>query len=163
MNTRQASEIPLALIDPPNGAFTLTVDSTNVVTLAVSGSSATAATTPIIVSDTRNTYPGWIVSVQSADFTGSGAAAGGSIAADQLGWAPSGSGLARGVVLGPPVAPASPGLGSVPALLADAAAGTGSGYGTSTLGANLTLAIPATTPAGPYSSALTVTAVTSYP
>ncbi len=65
--------IPLAVTDPPTGAFTLTVDSTDTVTLAVSGLTATAATTPVIVSDTRNTFPGWAVSGQSAAFTGSGA------------------------------------------------------------------------------------------
>ena len=39
----------------------------------------------------------------------------------------------------------------------------GNGYGTTTLGANLTLAIPATAPAGPYTSGLTISAVTTNP
>ena len=39
----------------------------------------------------------------------------------------------------------------------------GNGYGTTTLGAGLTLAIPPTAPPGPYTSALTITIVTSNP
>ena len=149
------------MTDPPTGIFTLTVDTTDIVTLTVFGSGATAVTTPVTVSDTRNTYPGWVVSGQSADFNGSGTAAGGSIAGDQLGWVPTATALGRGVALGPAVNPASPGLDTTPAILADAAAG--GGYGTSTLAANLTLAIPAAAPAGPYSGSLTVTAVTANP
>lgn len=156
-----SAEIPLAVTDPPTGTFTLTVDTTDIVTLTVFGSGATAVTTPVTVSDTRNTYPGWVVSGQSADFNGSGTAAGGSIAGDQLGWVPTATALGRGVALGPAVNPASPGLDTTPAILADAAAG--GGYGTSTLAANLTLAIPAAAPAGPYSGSLTVTAVTANP
>jgi hypothetical protein len=153
--------IPLAPMDPPTGAFTLTVDTTDTVTLAVSGLTGTAATTPPTVSDTRNTYPGWAVSGQASDFTGSGTAVGGSIAGDQLGWVPAATALGGGVALGPTVAPAGPGLDTTPAVLAYADAG--SGYGTSTLGADLTLDIPAATAAGPYSGSLTVTAITAYP
>jgi len=39
--------IPLAVTAPQNGAFTLTVDTTDTVALLVSGSSATASTTPV--------------------------------------------------------------------------------------------------------------------
>jgi len=44
-----------------------------------------------------------------------------------------------------------------------AQAPAGGGFGTSVLGANLTLAIPATATAGPYTSTLTLTAVTALP
>lgn len=57
--------------------------------------------------------------------------------------------------------PAAPGLGTTPAVLA--AAPAGGGYGTSTLGANLTLAIPAPAAAGAYTGSLTVDAVTALP
>ena len=139
--------------------------STDTVTLVVSGDNATAATTPIVVSDTRNTYPGWVVSGQVDDFTGSGTAAGSSISGNQLGWTPTGSSLAPGVMLGRTVPPADPGLGTVPGFLALAHAGSGSGFGTSTLGANLALAIPPApeSAAGSYTSSLNVTAVTSLP
>lgn len=121
--------------------------------------------TTITVSDTRNSYPGWEVSGQAADFTGSGTAAGFTISGNQLGWTPTASSLAPGVTLGGPVTPASPGLGTTSGLLALAHAGRGNGYGTSTLGANLTLAIPPVpeSAAGNYASSLTVTAVTSLP
>jgi hypothetical protein len=55
----------------------------------------------------------------------------------------------------------SPATAGQPVTLAYADAG--SGYGTSTLGADLTLAVPAATAAGPYSGSLTVTAITAYP
>ena len=52
-------------------------------------------------------------------------------------------------------------LGSTAGTLTSAHAGNG--VGTSVLGADLTLAIPAGTQAGDYTSSLTVTAVTSLP
>ena len=113
------------------------------------------------MSDTRNTFPGWSVSGQSTEFTGSGTAAGSTIPGNQLGWVPTATALGDTVTLGAPVVPASPGLGTTPATLASAPAGHG--FGTSTLGANLTLAIPAPAAAGAYTAGLTVTAVTSVP
>jgi ABC-type phosphate transport system substrate-binding protein len=160
-----AGTIPLAVAVPLTGTFTLTVDAADTVTLVVTGNTATAATTPIIVSDTRNSYPGWEVSGQVDDFTGSGTAAGWTVSGNQLGWTPTGSSLAPGATLGGAVTPGSPGLGDTPGIMAFAHAGSGSGYGTSTLGANLTLAIPPVpeSAAGSYTSSLTVTAVTSLP
>jgi hypothetical protein len=151
--------IPLAVTVPPQGAFTLTVDTTDTVTLAVSGSTATGATTPITVSDTRNTFPGWAVSGQSTDFTESTTTPAGDISGNQLGWVPTSTALGTGVLLGPTVAPGSPGLGTTPAILAQAHAPNGTG--TSTLGANLTLDIPALAPAAAYKAALSITAATS--
>ena len=155
--------IPLAVNVPVTGSFTLTVDTTDTVNLTVAGLVGTGATTAIGVSDTRNTYPGWSVSGQDSAWTGSGTAAGGTFSGNQLGWMPTDTALAPGVTLGPTVAPVTPGLGTTPAVLASAAHGVagGGGFGTSTLGANLTLDIPASAPAGPYSSGLTVSAVTS--
>lgn len=155
------STIPLATNVPAVGTFTLTVDTTDTVTLAVNGNTATAAITPVVVSDTRNSYPGWELSGEADDFTGSGTAAGASVPGNQLGWTPTASSLAPGVTLGGTVTPAGPGLGTQPGFLAFAHAG--SGYGTSTLGASLTLAIPATAAAGDYTGSLTVTAITALP
>jgi hypothetical protein len=149
--------IPMAVTVAASGTFTLTVEAAGTVTLTVSGNTATAATTPILVSDTRNTFPGWSVSGQANDFT----AAGGTISGNQLGWAPTGTSLGAGVILGGTIAPAAPGLGTTAALLA--AAHAGSGYGTSILGADLTLAIPAAARAGDYTGSLTLTAVTELP
>ncbi len=159
--------VPLAVNVPSTGVFALTVDTTDMVNLAVSGSSATAATTSVTVSDTRNTFPGWSVSGQDIDWIGSGTAAGATISGNQLGWTPTSTGtLPRGVTLGSPVSPANPGLGSTPAVLASAPPGADNGYGTTTLGANLTLLIPQTPEppaAGPYTAGLTISAVASGP
>ena len=155
-----SGSIPLAVSVPTAGTFTLTVDTTDTVNLTVAGLTGTGATTAIGVSDTRNTYPGWSVSGQDGAWTGSGTAAGGTFSGNQLGWQPTDTALAPGVTLGSAVTAAAPGLGTA-AVLASAPHGLGNGYGTSTLGANLTLLIPPTAPAGPYTSGLTVSAVTS--
>jgi len=156
--------VPLAVTIPVTGTFTLTVDTTDTVTLPVTGLTATGATTPVVVSDTRNTYPGWSVSGQDSDWTGTGSAAGGTIPGNQLGWTPTGTALAPGVTLGPLVTPGSgSGLGFTPQVLAMVHAGLGNGFGTSTLGADLILAIPPVSPAGPYTSGLNITAVPANP
>jgi alpha-tubulin suppressor-like RCC1 family protein len=152
--------IPLAAGIPQAGAFTLTVDTADTVTLAVSGASAVGQATPIVASDTRNTFPGWSVSGQDTDWAGTDSATGASIPGDQLGWAPTSSGtLPNGVTLGAVVPPGDPGLGSAAGVLASATAGLGNGYGTTTLGAALTLVIPAGQTPGPYTANLTFTAV----
>ena len=159
--------IPLSVTVPSSGTFSLTVDSADTVTLTATtaGTDATAATTPIVVSDTRNTYPGWSATGQDPNgFTGSGSAAGATMSGNQLGWTPTNSGtLPQGVTLGSAVAPASPGLGTTPAVLASVHAGLGNGYGTSTLGANLDLLFPVPQAAGPYTGGLTITAVGANP
>jgi len=146
---------------PASGAFTFTV-APGTVNLAVSGTPAqgTGVLNTVTVSDTRNTFPGWSVSGQESDFAGSGSAAGSTISGNQLGWTPTGT-PAGGATLGPVVAPGSPGLGTTAGILAQAHAGSGSG--TSTLSANLLLAIPTTAKAGPYAGTLTLTAVESLP
>jgi hypothetical protein len=140
------------------------VDTVDIVTLAVSGSTATAATTKITVSDTRTTYPGWSVTGQDTTWTGAGTASGSTIPGDQLGWTPASSGtLPHGVTLGSQVTPANPGLGSTPAVLASAHSGNGNGYGTTVLGANLTLIIPVAQQPGSYAANLTISAVDANP
>jgi hypothetical protein len=66
-----------------------------------------------------------------------------------------------GTALGAVVSPANPGLGTTAAVLASAPAG--GGYGTITLGADLTLAIPPVTTAGPYAGSLDISVVTVQP
>jgi hypothetical protein len=180
--------IPLAVNVPQSGTFSLTVDSTDWVVLGVNtaGTTATAATTPIVVTDTRNYYPGWSVTGEATQWTGvtdpstetpAGYPAATdipadhgtqTIAADQLGWAPTNTGtLPQGVGLGNQItAGTTPGLGDAAQLLASVHAGTGNGFtGTSglTLGANLTLAIPAGQEAGPYAADLNIDATDSLP
>jgi phosphate ABC transporter phosphate-binding protein len=141
---------------PPSGTFTLSVASTDTITMTASGATATGAMIPVTVSDTRNTYPGWSVSGQASDFTAAGTQPDKPIPGNQLGWTPTSTTLAAGAALGPPVAPATPGLGTIAAILAIASAG--GGVGTSTLGADLMLAIPPATPSGAYAGVLTLTA-----
>jgi hypothetical protein len=155
--------IPLAVTVPASGSFALTVDTADTVTLTASGSTATGATTPITVADTRNTFPGWSVSGQDGTWTGTGTAAGGTFSGSQLGWTPTDTALAQGVTLGSAVTGGSTGGLATAATLASVHAGSGNGSGTSTLGANLALVIPATAPAGPYTSGLTISAVTTNP
>jgi hypothetical protein len=180
--------IPLAVIVPATGTFTVTIDTTDWVVLAVADPSnpvqATANTTPIVVTDTRNTFPGWSVSGQATQFSGTipSTPAGfpaynpaqvpadhGSqtIAADQLGWAPFGNSPAvQGVSLGSSVAPVTGGLGDAAKVLASVHAGTGNGFtgtGGDTFAAALTLAIPAGQEAGPYAGFLNITSVSSLP
>jgi hypothetical protein len=141
---------------PPTGAFTFTVPSNGTITLTVSGGTATGVMVPVTVTDTRNTYPGWSVVGQVSDFTNPASHPAGDISGDQLGWVPNFTSNANVVLLGGTVAPAAPGLGTTAAMLASA--GGGGGFGTSTLGAALTLAIPPTAPSGDYTGVLTLTA-----
>jgi hypothetical protein len=157
-NPNSGSE-PIAVTVPSSGSFTLTV-ATGTVNLSVSGTNATGALNPVTVSDTRNTFPGWQVTGQESGFNGSGTSAGYTISGNQLGWVPTDTSLGTGVTLGPTVTAASPGLGTTAGVLAQAAAPNGTG--TSVLGANLTLAIPASAAAGPYAGTMTITAVTAF-
>jgi hypothetical protein len=151
---------PVTVTVPASGSFILTV-ATGTVNLAVSGATATGVLNPVTVSDTRNTYPGWSVTGQASNFAGSGTAAGQTISGNQLGWVPTDTSLGTSVTLGATVTPASPGLGTTAATLASAT--PGHGFGTSALGANMTLDLPALAFAGSYSDTLTITAVTTGP
>ena len=159
VTTAPTNAIPLTVTVPTSGSFTLTVDTTPV-NLTSTGLTATG-TVPngqVKVNDTRNTFPGWIVSGQDSAWTGSGTAVGGTIPASALNWTPTlGTTVAPGVTAGPA---STAGLAS-PQVMAQAPHGTPNGFGESDLGAGLSLAIPASAPAGPYSSNLTITAVTT--
>lgn len=187
--TTASGTIPLAVTVPLSGTFTLTVNTTTWVVLNVNtaGTTGTAATTPIVVTDTYNSYPGWTVTGEATQWTGvtnpaaevpAGYPAAtdipadhGSqhIAADQLGWTPTNTGtLPTGVTLGSTIAPATAapnGLGDAFQTLAHGAPGVGSFTGASgvTLGANLTLAIPSGQEEGPYAAFLNIDAVSGTP
>ena len=151
----QSGTEQLQVTVPPAGAFTFTAPGNATVAMTTSGDTATGAIAEVAVSDTRNTYPGWSVTGQVTDFTNPTSQPAGDIPGNQLGWAPNGS-LSDDATLGNVVYPAAPGLGTEAAVLAYANAGTG--FGTSTLGAYLTLAIPPTAPSGSYTGVLTRTA-----
>jgi hypothetical protein len=159
--TTAAGSEPVTIAIPQEGAFILTV-APGTVNLATSGSAATGTLQDVTVTDTRNYYPGWYVTGQDSSFTGSGSAVGSTISGNQLGWVPTAVGsLVDGATLGGTVAPASPGLGTTAATLASAPQNCG--FGTNVMSANLTLAIPSLSAAGPYSSTMTITAVVTSP
>jgi hypothetical protein len=153
------SPVPITVTIAPSGTLTVTVVNTAVpLTLNSAGTSATGTLGNVTVTDSRNTVPGWSVSGQEATFTGSGTAAGASIAGDQLGWVPAAVGtLGSGVTLGPTIAPGtSPGgLGDTGGVLFSATPGNGSG--TNVANAALTLDIPAGQLAGSYAGSMSIT------
>jgi hypothetical protein len=168
-------QLHLATTVPASGAFSITVDTTDIFNLTVSGSTATdgpGGTSPnaVVVVDQRNNYPGWSVSGQAGPWTGTAgsSAAGGTIPADNLGFAPTVTGGSGGDHAGPAVtAGTSPnGLGDGANVWAFAHAGLQggvNGFGTSNLNAVFTLNIPASAPAGPYTSSFSVTGVNTNP
>jgi Bacterial Ig-like domain (group 3) len=146
------------------GVFVMTVSSTPVqmADAVLSADSTTFESTgslgAVTVSDGRNqTKPGWTISGQVGDFTNGSA----TIDGNGLGWTPkiTTPNAAADVVAGPVVAAgANPGLKQGSGL---ASAAASKGVGTTVLGADLDLKVPASTPAGAYSATLTITAMTT--
>jgi hypothetical protein len=152
---------------PPSGSFSFTGTANATAPLTVSGLSAGGTLVPVMVTDSRtgvapqaspaslangyNGYPGWSVVGQSTAFSNPNSNPVGTIPASDFNWTPT-TPASGDFVLG---SATTTGLGSA-ATLAQAALGHGDGA--FTLGANLSLAIPATAPAGAYSSTLTLTA-----
>ncbi|HEY7324373.1 MAG TPA: substrate-binding domain-containing protein [Streptosporangiaceae bacterium] len=156
-----AGSVPIAVTVPATGALTVSV-APGAVDLAEQGTTPPATSigtlNDVTVTDTRNTYPGWVVDGQMSGFTGGSGGSAATISGDQLGWSPTAvSPLVGGATLGPVVTPGTNpnGLGDTAQVLA--AAPGGQGVGTNTLSANLTLSIPVATPAGVYSGLLTIT------
>ena len=152
------------------GALTISVADTSPVVLPTPTLDADAGllvTTgdihPVTVTDTRAGNPGFTVNGQVTDFS-SGP---NSINGYDLGWAPAriDSAVAQTITPGPVVNPAS---GLAPGVTpADPALGlktsrvlaTGTGLGTTHLGATLTLKAPTSTPPGTYVATWTLTAI----
>jgi hypothetical protein len=156
---------------PPQGTFTFgTSDgaSNPTVPLTVSGTTSltgTGSIDAVKVTDSRtglapnpavpslvtgfNGFPGWSVVGQATDFSNPTSTPVGTIPVTALSWTPA---PANGDYV--PGGPAT-GLGTARTL---GSAATGHGQGTSILGAGLSLAIPASAPAGGYTSTLTLTA-----
>jgi hypothetical protein len=155
-----AGSEPISVTVSSSGTLTVSVEPGTVVLVGQQGL-AQGSLQVVTVSDTRNSYPGWSVSGQASDFTGSGTAAGHTISGNQLGWHPEGVVPLADADLGPFIEPAAPGLGATAAILASAA--PGHGVGTYLLRALLNLAIPPTAAAGRYDSTLTLTVATAGP
>ncbi len=153
------SPVPITVTITPTGTLSVSVVNTAVpLSLNSAGTAATGTLGNVTVNDSRNTFPGWSVSGQEANFVGSGTASGFSIPGDQLGWVPAFVGAAvDGAVLGPTVAPGtSPGgLGDTGGVLVSAT--PGNGFGTNVANAALTLNIPSGQVAGSYAGSMTVT------
>jgi hypothetical protein len=107
----------------------------------------------IEVTDTRVAASEWSLSGQAAAFTGTA----GSFGGEALGWTPVVANAGAGAQAGTAVAPtAAGGLGTAKTL---AFATTGHPLGSATVAAALALKVPVSTPAGNYTSLLTITAV----
>ncbi|WP_051797138.1 hypothetical protein [Catenuloplanes japonicus] len=149
--------ISVTVLDAPPGEFIWSIDGDRSVSLGQAAFKdtylqATGDIAPITVTDTRAGGPEWAVSGQISDFSGG-------VSGRYLGWTPSvlapGAGAVAGVVV-------TPGLDGGPGLTESAtlaAAQGGHPGGTTSLGAGLDLRLPLTTPAGVYTTTLTVTAL----
>jgi len=155
--------IPVIVTVPPTGSFTVRIPAATAVLVRNSANTqATGSLGTITVSDSRNYYPGFAVYGQEmSNFAGSGLPAGVSITSipsDNLGWQPTGT-VQGGATVGPGVADI--GAAADPAVLVQALAGAG--FGTDTLDPALTLTLPADTPAGTFTGAVTITYITVAP
>ncbi|GAA2231443.1 hypothetical protein N1031_07735 [Herbiconiux moechotypicola] len=152
--------VPQATVEPESGSFGWTFADSAAVSLGTAtqaGSTfvATGDIPSITVTDTRaggTSAYSWSIAGQVSDFTSTGS----SFGADALGWTPSVSAAGPSVVEGAAVDPAlQGGTGlATSAGLASSTAASGA-----TIDAELELVIPTTTPAGDYTSTLTITAL----
>lgn len=142
----------------PGGDFTWTIDSNSVVdlgTLTNAGAyyHATGQINTVTVTDTRTGQANsWSVSGQLSDFTGG-------LSGSHLGWAPKVVTAGAGATAGAAVANSTdggPGLAGSQTL---GSATDGHSAGSGTLGADLDLKVPVTTPAGQITATLTLTAL----
>lgn len=150
-----------AWVDPPTGSFGWAFEGTspaNLGTAVQDGANfvASGSLTPVVVTDTRagGTAPyTWSISGQVGDFTSS---TGESFSGGLLGWKPEVVSAGSSVTGGTEVTSTrlgGTGLGSSRVLASSTAAVS------ATVGADLSLVIPGTTPAGDYASKLTITAL----
>lgn len=140
------------------GALTISVADTTVelspLTLASSGLryQSSGQLSQVTVTDTRPTNPGWSISAQVTDFSGTS----GTFPGIGLGWTPSVASSSDGQTVTPGAAVA-PGVGLNGKTLASAA--TGAGRGTAVVGAGLQLQAPTSIEPGTYTATMTVTAI----
>jgi hypothetical protein len=165
-NPNSAGEL-ITVTVPPSGSFAFSGTANATVALTQSGLTAAGTMMPVTVTDTRtglppqnppaslasgyNGYPGWSVIGQASDFTDPASHPAGDIPAADFNWTPT-TPASGDFTLG---IASTAGLGTAQFL---AGAAQGHGSGTFALGANLSLSIPPTAPAGAYSSTLTLTA-----
>jgi len=152
-----AGAIPVDVAVPQTGQLTVTVSTTAIAlvsSVATTPATATGTLNDVSVSDTRSNAPGWVVMGQDTAFTSPVNTF--TIPGDDMGWTPNCITLSGGATCGQPVPPgSSTGLADAAQVLASAP--SGSGLGSDTLSASLTLDIPATAPVDPYQSTVTIT------
>ena len=152
--------VPTVEVPPADGSFGWSFASADAIVLGTATQAggtfvAEGGMTPITVTDTRTggTSPySWSVSGQVADFVSGSNTFG----ADALGWTPSVTGAGTGVAAGSAV---SPTLAGGPGLATSATLAQSSAAASAAIAAQLRLVIPSSTPAGAYSSTLTITAL----
>lgn len=151
--------ITAEIVHSPGGALTWTIPNNNPVALSAvvdNGTylQATGSINPVTVTDTRTFQTNaWTLSGQVGNFTGGA----GSIDGKYLGWSPKIVTAGAGITAGSAVASgwdSGNGLKTA-SVLGSAADGHAAGSGS--LGADLTLKVPAETPAGSYTAPLTLT------
>lgn len=146
------------ITDPPGpGEFSWTIQGTGAVSLGTAentaaGFQASGSLHPILVEDTREDAPAWSISGQASAFS----AGSDSFGAQALGWVPSVTDNTVGAVPGAPVTPGDGGLATSRTLVS---APSGHDLGSVLVTTVLNLLAPASTPAGSYSSTLTLTAL----
>ncbi|UFU02547.1 glycosyl hydrolase 53 family protein [Ruania suaedae] len=161
-----ATQTIVATLEEAGGALVLSVDPQDRVvelpTFELTSDALAWVTSgelrPVTVTDTRAGAPGWSVSAQVTDFT---AASGDSFTGSALGWEPTvlTQPAAGGVVDGPAVAPGGEDGGGLAISQTLALAPSGSGVGTTQLGADLDLRAPTDTQPGAYTALITFTAM----
>jgi hypothetical protein len=149
----------LSISVPSNADVDLGTATTNIL-----GTTASGALHPTTVSDTRGLVAAsWTVTVSSAGFTGSGTAAGHSLAAGQATMYLDAVSTLTGVVALATggLVPTSAALQATPATLSSGGAtllaGTTTGSGSITYTPDISISIPANTVAGTYAGAVTQT------
>ncbi len=144
---------------PVPGALTLTIANNGPVDFGTPAAKAgdqttleaTAKLNPVTVTDTRTSSPGWTLSGQTGDFT-SGT---NTIDGKGLGWAPNVD--AANTDKTETVTPGAATTAGDGKVKAGAPLATGKGSGKATVGAGLTLDLPASAAKGTYGATLTVT------
>jgi hypothetical protein len=152
--------VPTATVEPATGSFGWSFADASAVELGTavqSGSTfvATGGIPSITVTDTRTggaTPYSWSIAGQVSDFT-SGAS---TFGAETLGWSPAVTAAGATVVAGAAVEPE---LQGGPGLARSAGLASSSAAANATVDAELELVLPTTTPAGDYTSTLTITAL----
>lgn len=154
-NVDVSVKVPETVIEPQPEEFKWSVETSNAALsnatqVAGGGFNATGELPAVTVTDTRANSTGWSVNAKASDFK---AITGATFGATSLGWTPTADAATGTVSNGGKVVANNPGLADTRTLASTISAAT------ATLGADLDLVAPAGTPAGDYTSRLTLTLI----